>query len=168
MAAMGQIKELGGALNAEAMLRRQYYGVMLTDTNNFMNAQRSAMSQKTAGVSGSGSVRVSGKKVAGFPVVGKTELGGYADRPGLWMRGEKGREFTLNNSTTMALESLIGGRLSQQALLMTAAGGGGSGKGVTWNDYRHFEADVSQASRDAIFKDTISILDRAMQSAGAR
>jgi hypothetical protein len=50
---------------------------------------------------------------------------------------------------------------------MTAAGGGGSGKGVTWNDYRHFEADVSQASRDAIFKDTISILDRAMQSAGA-
>ncbi len=144
MAAMSQIKELGGALNAEAMLRRQYYGVMLTDTANFMNSQRSLVSQKSTGISGS------------------KASGGYMANGLYRVHGE---EFVVNKQTTKSLESLIGGRLSQQALLMTAAGGSGVGKGVTWNDHRHFDADVSQASRDAIFKDTIAILDMAMKGA---
>jgi len=43
-AANQAITDLGGALNAEAELRRKYYDVMLADTNNFLSAYSATLS----------------------------------------------------------------------------------------------------------------------------
>ena len=62
------------------------------------------------------------------------------------------------DSAGAALESMIGGRLTQKNLLAMA-----SGSGVVWNDYRHFEADVSVATRNEIRRDTLEIIESVVR-----
>jgi hypothetical protein len=113
---------------------------MLADLRNAVNAQKSITS------------RASGKN-------GSLAVGGYT-RNGMYELHDE--EFVATRQTAKALEAAIGGKLTQRSLLSLAGGGKQS---VTWNDYRHFDADVSQSSRDAIFRDTIAILDMAMKGA---
>lgn len=88
---------------------------------------------------------------------GKQAAGGYATKQGLYMRGEKGREFVMNNSTTKAAESVLGGTLSQQRL-MAALGG----KRITYTDNRRIDASLSANQRRQIANDTLSILSGAI------
>ena len=91
------------------------------------------------------------------PFKGGQASGGYAAQKGLYMRGEQGREFIMNNSTTKAAESVIGGTLSQQRL-MAALGG----KRITYNDSRRIDASLSANQRRQIANDTMSILAGAL------
>ena len=88
---------------------------------------------------------------------GKQAAGGYATKQGLYMRGEQGREFVMNNSTTKAAESVLGGTLSQQRL-MAALGG----KRITYNDQRRIDASLSANQRRQIANDTLGILSGAI------
>lgn len=88
---------------------------------------------------------------------GKQAAGGYATKQGLYMRGEQGREFVMNNSTTKAAESVLGGTLSQQRL-MAALGG----KRITYTDNRRIDASLSANQRRQIANDTLSILSGAI------
>ena len=73
----------------------------------------------------------------------KRAAGGYAG-PGLYELGEAGREFVLNNATTNAAESVLGG-LTQDKLLNLMAGGGAGGN-VNYNAQYHFsERDDARA-----------------------
>ena len=164
VATYNQIKDLGGALNAERSMRLQYQAAILADSTAHMAALRQVQAGLTGGSTNLGATAtVNGVKTptkigaTATAIAGRTAAGGYADRPGLWMRGEAGREFTADNPTTKALESLVGGRLTQQNILNA-----GRGKSVTWVDQRHFEADVSVATREAINRDTIEIINNAL------
>lgn len=88
---------------------------------------------------------------------GKQAAGGYATKQGLYMRGEQGREFVMNNSTTKAAESVLGGTLSQQRL-MAALGG----KRITYTDNRRIDASLSANQRRQIANDTLGILSGAI------
>jgi len=87
-----------------------------------------------------------GSRLLGGPII---EAGNYNLHAG---------EFVTNPATTAALESMIGGRLTQKNLLAMA-----SGSGVVWNDYRHFEADVSVATRNEIRRDTLEIIESVVR-----
>ena len=63
----------------------------------------------------------------------------------------------MSANTTKAAERIIGGQLSQQALLAAMAGGGG-GKSITWNDHRRFDGRIGIAERRAIMEDTKAVI----------
>lgn len=90
---------------------------------------------------------------------GKQAAGGYANKSGLYMRGEAGKEFVINNSTTRAAESVIGGTLTQERLLQALAGGG---RKVSYYDARRFDASVSANDRRMIANETILAITGAL------
>jgi hypothetical protein len=83
--------------------------------------------------------------------------GGEISGPGVFMGGEKGREFVLSNSTTRAAESLLGGRLTQDRLL-SALGG----RKISYYDARRFDASVSSNDRRMIRNETLSAISEAL------
>lgn len=90
---------------------------------------------------------------------GKQAAGGYANKAGLYMRGEAGKEFVINNSTTRAAESVIGGNLTQERLLQALAAGG---RKVSYYDARRFDASVSANDRRMIANETILAITGAL------
>ena len=137
LAANQAITDLGGALNAEAELRRKYYDVMLADANNFMSSYSSALSSSTTGSAG--------------------------PAPKSSSPGSSSSALSIKPLGSDALRSMVGSKLAQES--MTPFGGDGS---VIWNDYRTFQAEVSQATRDAIKMDALQTIEMAMQKAAKR
>ncbi len=144
LAANNAITALGGALNAEAELRRKYYDIILAEANSFMSSYQSALNASNVSTSAG---PAPSRKVGGY-----TDTGLYNMHRG---------EFVANPSTTRALESMVGGSLTQENLLGLAGGG----SGVVWNDYRRFDGDVSPATRRAIMEDTLGVLNDALKKA---
>jgi hypothetical protein len=99
LAANNQIRDLGGALQAERAMRQKYYSIIVSDAQSFMQSYQSAM---TPSISGS---RASG---------------GYVNK-GLYQLHDN--EFVMSAATTRAAEQLVGGRLNQQNLLGAIGGG---------------------------------------------
>lgn len=85
--------------------------------------------------------------------------GGEISGPGLFVGGERGREFVMSNRTTKAAESIIGGTLTQQRLLQALAGGQ---KRISYYDSRKFDASVSQNDRRIIRNETMLALSEAI------
>jgi hypothetical protein len=146
VAAYNQIKELGGALQAEQLMRRQYNAAILADTEAHMKALQNVMS----GLAGAFEGAKAGASGHSMAIGGYTSAGLYNMHAG---------EFVSNPATTKALESMVGGRLTQANIL---GAGGGS---VVWNDNRRFDADVSMSTRKAITEDTIAVINDAMKKA---
>ena len=84
--------------------------------------------------------------------------GGELSRAGLFKGAENGREFVMNNRTTKAAESIIGGKLTQERLLQALAGG----RNVSYHDARRFDASVSANDRRMIRNDTMLMLSEAL------
>lgn len=78
--------------------------------------------------------------------------GGYITHAGLFMGGEAGKEFVMNNATTKAAESMIGGNLNQASLLRSLSGGGS--RHVSYYDARKFDSMPSSDAR-RLMKDEI-------------
>jgi hypothetical protein len=79
---------------------------------------------------------------------------------GLFMGGERGREFVLNNRTTRAAESALGGSLTQGRLLQALANGGG--KNISYNDHRRIDSRLSASDRRVIVSYTMNALAGAL------
>jgi len=89
-------------------------------------------------------------------ITGKAD-GGMIGK-GLFMGGENGREFVMNNQTTRAAESLLGGQLTQERLISALAGG----KRISYHDSRRFDSSVSAADRRMIANETILAITGAL------
>lgn len=98
LAANQAITDLGGALNAEAELRRKYYDVMLADANNFMSSYSSALSSSTTGSAG--------------------------PAPKSSSPGSSSSALSIRPLGSDALRSMVGSKLAQES--MTPFGGDGS------------------------------------------
>jgi len=81
------------------------------------------------------------------------KAGGGDIGPGLFFGGEQGREYVMNNKTTRAAESMIGGRLSQENLLAAISRGR-----VQYNDNRRFEATPSPFDRRKMVDEMVTAL----------
>lgn len=79
---------------------------------------------------------------------GSRASGGYVGS-GVYRVGERGREFVLSNSTTRAAESMMGGQLNQERMLMAMAGG----KRFEYNDNRRIDSQLSVRDRRIIAQD---------------
>lgn len=136
---IAQIRDLDAALLGETNLRRGYYARMLEDAKAFFEQYRSAM-PGGSGISGS------------TGTIPSRQFGGYA--PAGLVNTHAG-EYVMTRNTTRAMESLVGGRLSERALQGIASGGGR----VTWNDERRFYGGISPAERRMITEDTLELID---------
>jgi hypothetical protein len=151
-----KIRDLDASLLGEANLKRQYYATMLRDAQAFFEAYRSALPGGSNSISGAtGGASISRATITGSS--GRTpsrQSGGYAAggmnilHPG---------EFVLSPRATKAAEDAIGGRLTQQNLLMALAGGGSS-RNMTLNDYRRFSGEFTPSMRRTVRQDTIEVL----------
>jgi hypothetical protein len=151
-----KIRDLDASLLGEANLKRQYYATMLRDAQAFFEAYRSALPGGSSSISGAtGGATISSTTITGSS--GRTpsrQMGGYAAggmnilHPG---------EFVLSPRATKAAEDAIGGRLTQQSLLMALAGGGSS-RNMTLNDYRRFSGEFTPSMRRTVRQDTIEVL----------
>lgn len=103
-----QIDEDTGILgDREREMRNSYYDAMVVDAEVFMSRLRSTMAYSDTYYTSPPGM----------------QEGGYVPR-GVYQAGEAGDEFMLNSSTTKSAERMLGGRLSQDAILASLAGSG--------------------------------------------
>ena len=124
---------------------------------NIVNAVSSMASRIWEGIVNLGNSIVSSITGLFSSIPGKAG-GGELSRPGLFKGAESGREFVMNNRTTKAAESIIGGKLTQERLLQALAGG----RNVSYHDARRFDASVSANDRRMIRNDTMLMLSEAL------
>ena len=118
---------------------------MLADADRFLAAYRAKLAATATASSG----RVEG----GYATYGRYTL------------GEKGTEFVMTNSATRAAENIIGGRLTQDALLGALARGAGEGRSLTINDHSRFDGRISASQVRAIKQETIGALVKEISRA---
>jgi len=85
---------------------------------------------------------------------GGRAAGGYAYADGTYRMAEQGREFVLNNATTMAAERMMGGSLSQdtflRAISRSGRGGGLGGRSLSIRSNATFNGAFSDAEKAAM------------------
>jgi len=113
---IARIRDLDATLLGEQQLRRAYYAVMIRDAQAFFASYRAAMTGGRVATTTSGSITGS------TGVIPSRQMGGYTGSGGLIQT--HAQEYVMNKETTRAMENLIGGRLSEQALRAFASGGG--------------------------------------------
>lgn len=137
---IAQVRDLDASLLGEQTTKRKYYAAMLLDAEKFLASYRTRL----PGGSGTGTIR-------GYAT------GGYA---GDELIRTHGREFIANNNTTRAMEAMIGGNLTQEALIRAVARG--SVSSVVWNDRRRFSGEYTMGMRRAMRTDTMQILSEVL------
>lgn len=110
-----KVRDLDAALLGEQQTKRQAYTAMLGDVTKFLADWRA---------------RMSSTRSSGAGAIPSFAEGGHV--PDGLIRSHKG-EFMANRDTTRQLESLLGRRLSQQALLESAARGA-----MVYNDQSNY------------------------------
>ncbi len=134
------IRDLDANLLNERERRRDYYALMLADADQFLQDYRASLpSSSNTGYGGSS---------VGSGMTPSYAEGGYT--PGGLIKSHP-NEFIASPSTTRALESMIGSKLSQEALLRSVGGGGG----MMWNDHRKFSGEYTASMRRAVRHDTL-------------
>lgn len=118
------LRMLDSALLGERQTRIAYYTAMSKDLQSWLSSMSGAFTSN----------------LPGYPT--KKALGGYSS--GLVYTGEEGREFILRNSTTRQLERAIGGRLTQENVLM---GAGVGAKSVQVYQNFKFDSSLSDSER---------------------
>lgn len=131
---IAQIRDLDAALLGETNRKKQYYSLMLKDLDAFLAKYRAGMASMQAAVP-------------------SKQVGGYVNG-GLY-RLHSG-EYVLNPGTTSILESMLGRKLTQSAVLQAV--GGGSRNTVVWNDSRRFDSRLQPSDRRMIAQDTLGLL----------
>jgi Chromosome segregation ATPases len=137
---IAEIRDLDASLLGEKNLKVKYYNAMLTDADVWLAKYRA----KLASVGGSTSTTMA-------PMTAHA-AGGYT--AGVVRTGEMGVEYLLSNRTTRAAENIIGGGLTQDALLNTLARGAGSGRSLTIHENSRFDGRISSAEVRMIRRDT--------------
>lgn len=135
-----KVRDLNASLLGEQQKRRQYYALMQRDLESFLAQYRASLS------------RIGGAQGGTVP---RYAQGGYT--PDGIIRAHHG-EFVSSRPTTQALESVIGGRLTQQSMLALAAAARGSMSSVVWHDNRRFSGEYTMSMRRANRRDTLQIL----------
>jgi hypothetical protein len=126
----------------------QQNGPATPDNPNYPAGPRAGQTPYSGGSSAGGSSRTGTR-------FRRRASGGYAD-PGLYNLGEAGQEFVLNNATTRAAETALGGALSQGGLLASLLGGGGLGGSTSQASTLNYGPTYNFSERD----DTQLIMDQ--------
>lgn len=151
-----QIIDLYEQFDKEAKMSDGWYQYMYGQFENFMKSLASTIPPGTLnnpyappGGGGGG---------GGTP---KHDYSGYA-YTGMYAMAQNGMpEYVLSGQATRVLEQMLGGKVSERALLASVAGGGARAS-ITWNDHRRFDGDVSASVRRATREDTLHILDEVI------
>jgi len=136
---IAQVRDLDASLLGERGLKQRRYAEMLTDVDKFLQEYRKKLSTMPVGGAGFAS-------------------GGYASGP--IVTGEQGYEFVMSHRATRAAEKIIGGGLTQDAMLnalVRGAANGGS-RTITLNDQRRINASVPLSERRALVRDTVEAI----------
>jgi hypothetical protein len=159
---IAQIRDLDATLLGERNLKIQNYNLMLRDAQTFFNSWRALMSSgstTTTTTPTSTTPTATAPSGGGFGSFfgsffgGNFASGGYAS--GIVQTGEQGTEFVLTNRTTRAAEKIIGGGLTQDAILSALARGGtGSSSSLTINDQSRFDGRISASQVREIKRET--------------
>jgi hypothetical protein len=145
---IAEIKDLDSSLIRERGLKQQYYSVMLEDAQRFLTAYRSRL--PSAGT-------VTGSTGGTTPIHDYT---GWA-YTGLYRMAANGQpQWVMSGAASRAAEQIIGGRLTQDAMLSALARGSGRGSSrtVNYNDQRRFNASIPLSERRAIARETAEMI----------
>jgi hypothetical protein len=156
---LAEIRDLDSSLLGEKNLKVKYYNEMLRDADTWLAAYRAKLA--TAG--GDTRTATTPSNTGSYPgYIPLQDAGGYMGR-GLHRVAWNGiPEFAMSGRTTRAAEQIIGGRLTQDALLGALANGArGSGKSVTVNltDARRFDRMPATWEREQMNKEMIETLE---------
>ncbi len=146
---IAEIRDLDASLLGERNKKQQYYNLMLQDADKWLAAYRAKLAGITtttnpfAGVTGTGGA------------VKVHDFSGYTV-PGIYRMSANGQpEYVLSGAATRAAENMIGGRLTQDALLSAIAqSAGGSSWSVFINDHSRFDGRISAAQVRQIKRET--------------
>jgi|GEM_PF-5756142 len=156
-------------LKPEWEARKRYYGLMEQDLKAWLERQRAMINGSSGGSSGdtssdgtgTGSGGSSGGNGGGssshnYSYPQKTPglaSGGYAAVKGFYQMAEEGKEFVLSNRTTRAVESRMGGSLTQDSVLAALSGRSGGSAGGSANLMQQFyissDVDVDRVLSEA-------------------
>ncbi len=151
---ISQINDEYWALNSEAKMKSAYYQQSLAGAEAFMK-------QYVAALDPGAHLSVSGIHGTIGIGVGVHDYSGYA-YPGTYAMAQNGKpEFVLSGQATSAAEQIIGGRLTEQALMSRLLTG--NSNSVTWNDMRKFNGEVSVPTRRQLQKDALETLGRILK-----
>lgn len=130
------VRELDAALLGERNLKQRNYQLMLADADKFFAAYRA-------------------KFAAGVATAPTHDYTGYA-YPGMYRMAANGiPEYVFSGSATRAAENMIGGRLTQDALLNAIAqGAGGGNRSLTIHDQSRFDGRIPAAQVRQIKRET--------------
>jgi len=132
---IAEVRDLDAALLGEKNLKARYYTLMLADADRFLAAYRAKLASGTA-------------------VAPAHDFTGYAYQ-GIYRMAANGQpEYVLSGAATRAAENIIGGGLTQDALLATLARGTGGGRSLTIQDNSRFDGRISSAQVRAIKRET--------------
>lgn len=130
-------QELGLFLQGEAAMIRQAHQAALAQLQSLVAAYGNSLS---------------GARAGGSLTVGHRLAGGYVhDNQVIQTHGT---EFVASQTTTRALERLVGGRLNQNNLVGAVAGN----QSIQLNDSRRFSGEYTKSMRREIQKDTLETL----------
>ena len=118
------LRMLDASLLGERATRIAYYHAMSKDLQAWLASMNGSFSSN----------------LPGYPK--KNALGGYVS--GVISTGEEGKEFLLRNSTTRQLERAVGGRLTQENVLM----GTGGARSVQVHQNFKFDSSMSESERN--------------------
>lgn len=132
---IAEVRDLDAALLGEKNLKARYYTLMLADADRFLAAYRAKLASGTA-------------------VAPAHDYTGYAYQ-GIYRMAANGQpEYVLSGAATRAAENIIGGGLTQDALLATLARGAGGGRSLTIQDNSRFDGRISSAQVRTIKRET--------------
>ncbi len=138
---IAQVRDLDASLLGERGLKQRYYTLMLQDAEKWLATYRA-------------------KLAAGTATAPAHDFTGYA-YSGLYRMAANGQpEYVLSGAATRAAEKIIGGRLTQDALLTAMVRGAAQGgsRTLTYNDQRRFNASVPLSERRAIVNETVDAI----------
>lgn len=161
-----QLNLLDETLLGEQEIRNKYYELMEKDLEAWLERQRAAINGSSGGSTEpspnntdqsptrSGSPPIPSTSPGPRTRRGGRAGGGYAVGQGLYEMAEQGREFVLSNKTTRSMEGILGGSLTQDALLAALASGrsGGSAGGsanLTQQFYISSDVDIDRVLSEA-------------------
>jgi hypothetical protein len=156
---LAEIRDLDSSLLGEKNLKVRYYNEMLRDADTWLAAYRAKLA--TAG----GDTRTATTPVNTGSYPGYTPLrdeGGYMGK-GLYRVAWNGvPEFAMSGRTTRAAEQIIGGRLTQDALLGALANGGRGGRNININltDSRQFDRMPASWEREQMNREMVEALEK--------
>lgn len=141
---IAQIRDLDDSLLGERSLRVQRYNEMLSDVDRFLADYRTRLAS------------------LGTATPPTHDYTGYA-YTGMYKMADNGQpQWVLSGAATRAAEKIIGGRLTQEAVLGALVRGAGSRRSLTINDHSRFDGRISSAQVRAIKQETIGEIAREL------